>query len=133
MPTTTMSAALAAVAVLAGLWLPTQAGAQLSAVESLRPLMLAAIESGHGEGAYDTPESRAFFQRQFGTSAPLEYRVRRLAFLEGAPGCARLEVNARQSGVIDRNAEGRSAAPEDVAVTWQISYCADGHFPEASQ
>ena len=129
MPTPTLRAVLA----VTGLWLSTPAGAQLSAVESLRPLMLAAIESGHGEGAYDTPESRAFFQRQFGTSAPLEYRVRRLAFLEDAPGCARLEVNARQSGVIDRNAEGRSAAPEDVAVTWQTSYCADGHFPEASQ
>ena len=129
MPTPTLRAVLA----VTGLWLSTPAGAQLSAVESLRPLMLAAIESGHGEGAYDTPESRAFFQRQFGTSAPLEYRVRRLAFLEDAPGCARLEVNARQSGVLDRNAEGRSAAPEDVAVTWQISYCADGRFPEASQ
>jgi len=104
--------------------------AELPTVASLRPLMLVAIQEGHAEGAYDTPDSRAFFVREFGTSAPLEYRVRRVAFLDGLPGCARLEVNARQSGVLDRNAETRSQTPEEMAVTWQVSYCADGSFPE---
>ena len=115
---------------LVALALATPAAAQLPRVDSLRPLMLLAIQEGQAEGAYDTPESRAFFVREFGTSAPLEYRVRRVAFLDGLPGCARLEVNARQSSVLDRNAETRSQVPEEMAVTWQVSYCADGSFPE---
>lgn len=130
MSSTTLRSALA---LVAGLWLPGHSAAQLAPVESLRPLMLAAIRDGYAEGAYDTPDSRAFFVREFGTGAALEYRVRRVALLEGQSDCARLEVNARQVHVLDRNADTRAEAPRDMAVTWRVNYCADGSFPETHQ
>ena len=104
------------------------APAQLPAVTGLQPLLIAAIRDGYAEGAYQSPASRAFFEREFATRSPVEYRVKRIEAIEGQGACARLSVTASQRGVIDRNESERASAPQDLAVTWQIAYCAAGHY-----
>ena len=104
------------------------ARAQLPAVSGLQPLLLQAILDGYAEGAYQTEASRDFFQREFATAAPLEYRVTRLEAIDGQPECARLSVTASQRGVLDRNATRQLVEPQDLAVTWHVAYCKGGHY-----
>lgn len=108
--------------------LAAPARAELTPVTSLQPLLITAIREGYAEGTFDTPESRAFFQREFATSAPLEYRVKRIEAIADQPGCARLAVHATQRGVIDRNATQQVAAPQTLAVAWEVAYCEAGHY-----
>ena len=99
-------------------------------VDSLRPLLIEAIDQGVAEGELTSPPIRAFYQREFGTDAQLEIRVRRLAVLPSPPGCARLEVVTRQAGVIDRNATRRAEGPADLSFRYQIDFCRDGSMPD---
>ena len=102
-------------------------------VETIAPLLIEAIDAGVAEGTLTSPPIRAFYLRQFGTDAPLEVQVRRLAVLSSPPGCARLEVATRQAGVVDRNATRRADGPADLSLRYQIDFCRDGSMPDGGE
>jgi hypothetical protein len=91
-------------------------------VSELKPLLNLAIERGTARGVL-SGESAAYLQRRFGTTAPLEIDVRALHPLP-RPGCSRLEVTTRQSGVMEQGQR------EDKALTYQLNYCRDGGLPD---
>ena len=62
-------------------------------------------------------------QRRFDTTSPIEIDVRRLRALPQA-GCGRLEVTTRQRAVLV------AGQRQDQELVYQLSYCADGRFPE---
>ena len=102
-------------------------------VETIAPLLIEAIDTGVAEGKLTSPQIRAFYLREFGTDAPIEIHVRRLAVLASPPGCARLEVATRQAGVIDRNATRRADDPADQSMRYQLDFCRDGTLPDGGE
>ena len=102
-------------------------------VETIAPLLIEAIDEGHAHGTLTSPQIRDFYRREFGTDAPLEVQVRRLAVLPKHPGCARLEVATRQAGVIDRNATRRADDPADQSMRYQLDFCRDGSMPDGGE
>ena len=62
-------------------------------------------------------------REKFDTAEPIEIDVRALHALP-QPGCSRLEVSTRQKGVLENGKRG------DKELTYQVSYCLDGRFPE---
>lgn len=108
----------------------TSATALAGEVESIQPLLIDAIHHGFASGDLTSSVIRDFYLREFGTSAPLKIRVRRINFLQQHPGCARLEVETRQAGVIDRNATERAESPADLAFRYQIDFCQTGAVPD---
>lgn len=91
-------------------------------VTDLKPLLIAAIAQGQAHGILEGAGA-AYVQRRFETTNPIEITVRRLSTLPQA-GCARLEVTTRQQGVLINTKRN------DQALTYALSYCRDGTFPE---
>jgi hypothetical protein len=112
----------AACALALSLALCTADAAERMAVTSLRPLLARAAAEGSARGTLTGPGAQAI-ARRFQTDAPIELDVRRLHQLPQA-GCGRLEVTTRQRDV---NQSGKRGNQEMV---YQLSYCADGRFPE---
>ncbi len=92
------------------------------AVTDLKPLLARAAADGSARGTLTGPSAQAI-ARRFQTDAPIEIDVRRIKRLP-QPGCGRLEVTTRQRDV---NQSGKRG---DQEMAYQISYCADGRFPE---
>ena len=92
------------------------------AVTDLKLLFARAAAEGSAHGTLTGPGAQAI-ARRFQTDAPIEIDVRRLQRLP-QPGCGRLEVTTRQHDV---NQSGKRG---DQEMVYQISYCADGRFPE---
>ena len=92
------------------------------AVPDLKPLLARAAAEGIARGTLSGPGAQAI-ARRFQTDAPIEIDVRRLQQLP-QPGCGRLEVTTRQRDV---NQSGKRG---DQEMVYQLSYCADGRFPE---
>jgi len=92
-------------------------------VPELKPLLKLAIERGAVRGVI-VGESASYVRQKFDTTAPIEIDVRALHALP-QPGCSRLEVSTRQKDVLEN---GKRA---DRELTYQVSYCRDGQFPEA--
>lgn len=97
--------------------------AERVAVTSIKPLLIAAINSGEAHGTL-AGENAPFMRDRFKSAAPIEIDVKTLTTL-AEPGCKRLEVTTRQEGVID----AASQAPVHKALVYQVSYCRDGRFP----
>ena len=92
------------------------------AVTDLKPLLARAAAEGSARGTLTGPGAQAI-ARRFQTDAPIEIDVRRLQQLP-QPGCGRLEVTTRQRDVNQAGKRG------DQQMVYQLSYCADGRFPE---
>lgn len=92
------------------------------AVTDLKPLLARAAAEGSARGTLTGPGAQAI-ARRFQTDAPIEIDVRCIQRLP-QPGCGRLEVTTRQRDV---NQSGKRG---DQEMAYQISYCADGRFPE---
>jgi hypothetical protein len=94
------------------------------AVTTLRPLLLDALTHGAAHGTL-VGEAVPFMTQHFGSAAPIEIDVRALHPLP-QPGCQRLEVTTTQRAVIDP----KTARVQDANLVYQISYCANGDFPQ---
>ena len=92
------------------------------AVTDLKLLLARAAAEGSAHGTLTGPSAQAI-ARRFQTDTPIEIDVRRIERLP-QPGCGRLEVTTRQRDV---NQSGKRG---DQEMVYQISYCADGRFPE---
>ena len=121
---------LAACAAIVGLCFaigqgPTAAAAEREerlAVTDIKPLLGRAVERGEAHGVLSGPGAD-YVQRRFDTQTPIEVDVRRLRTLSQT-GCARLEVATRQREVLENSAR------KDQELTYQLSFCRDGRFPE---
>jgi hypothetical protein len=91
-------------------------------ITDLKPLLARAAVEGSARGTLVGPGAQAI-ARRFQTDTPIEIDVHRIQRLP-QPGCGRLEVTTRQRDV---NQAGKRGNQEMV---YQISYCADGRFPE---
>lgn len=101
---------------------PAAQAGERTAVTSIKPLLVAAIEHGVARGVI-VGEAAAYVRKQFDTTAPIEVDVKRLHGLQ-QPGCSRLEVTTRQLAVSEKGER------EDKELVYQVSYCRDGTFPE---
>jgi hypothetical protein len=108
--------------LLAALASTATASQPRTTVSDIRPLLARAAAEGSARGTLTGPGAQAIAHR-FQTDAPIEIDVRRLQRLP-QPGCGRLEVTTRQRGVSQAGKRG------DQEMAYQISYCADGRFPE---
>jgi hypothetical protein len=97
------------------------------AVTTLRPLLLDALTHGAAHGTL-VREAAPFMTQHFGSAAPIEIDVRALHPLP-QQGCQRLEVTTTQRAVIDP----KTAQAQDAKLVYQISYCANGDFPQAGR
>ena len=116
---------LFAVGTLAAMALGQNASANPSAriqVSDIKPLLIRAIEQGSAQGVL-VGDAATYVRQKFGTNAPIEVDVRTLYALP-QPGCSRLEVTTRQRDVLEKAQRG------DKELTYQVSYCRDGRFPE---
>jgi hypothetical protein len=95
---------------------------QRQTVTDLKPLLARAVAEGSARGTLIGPGAQAI-ARRFQTDAPIEIDVRRIQRLP-QPGCGRLEVTTRQRDVF------QTGKRVDQEMVYQISYCADGRFPE---
>lgn len=87
-------------------------------------LLVAAIVSPDGTArGVMTGEVAQLIQQRMGSSHPIEVDVKTLRDLPQL-GCKRLEVITRQKAVIE---PGKPR--QDMALTYQISFCANGTFP----
>jgi hypothetical protein len=93
-----------------------------TAVTEVKPLLMVAAERGEAYGVLGGPGAD-YVRRRFNTDTPIEIDVRRLHTLP-QPGCGRLEVTSRQRAVLE------SASRHDQTLTYQVSFCSDGNFPE---
>ena len=121
--TRALPVAMAAVAIAFGTIQPTFAAAiERIAVSEIKPLLMRAAEQGVAHGVLGGTGA-AYVQRRFDTTSPIEIDVRRLRALPQA-GCGRLEVTTRQRAVLV------AGQRQDQELVYQLSYCADGRFPE---
>jgi hypothetical protein len=106
------------------------ASAQMSATDTIKPLLLEAIRHGQAQGELGGQAREAMVQL-FKSTAPIVISVERLASLE-TDGCYRLKVTTTQAGVyeFDPKTRVRNATPSDQRMAYKVSYCANGHFPE---
>ena len=91
-------------------------------VPEVKPLLKLAIERGSARGVI-VGEASAYVRQKFDTAAPIEIDVRVLHAL-AEPGCSRLEVTTRQKDVLENGKRGTKE------LTYQVSYCRDGRFPD---
>lgn len=112
--------------LLAATALPALGGERVLA-DSLRPLLIAAIDSpqgsAHGTLTGDYAEA---LKRKFATRAPVEIDVT-TEYRFAQPGCSRLKVLMSQAGVV----MSAGAAPEDKKIEFGLNYCRDGAAPRA--
>jgi hypothetical protein len=104
--------------------------AQMSATDTIKPLLLEAIRHGQAQGELGGQAREAIVQL-FKSTAPIVISVERLAPL-GTAGCYRFKVTTSQAGVyeFDPKTRVRNATPSDQKMAYKVSYCANGHFPE---
>lgn len=93
-----------------------------TAVTEVKPLLVEAAERGEAYGVLGGPGAD-YVRRRFDTATPIEIDVRRLHKLP-QPGCGRLQVTTRQRAVLE------GASRHDQTLTYQVSFCSDGNFPE---
>lgn len=91
-------------------------------VTEIKPLLMRATEHGDSHGVL-AGTGAAYAQRRFDTSSQIEIDVRRIRALPQA-GCGRLEVTTRQQAVL---LQGKR---QDQELVYQLSFCADGRFPQ---
>ncbi len=121
--TRVLPVAMAALAIACSTVQPTVAAAiERIAVSEIKPLLMRAAEQGVAYGVLGGTGA-AYVQRRFNTTSPIEIDVRRLRALPQA-GCGRLEVTTRQRAVLV------AGQRQDQELVYQLSYCADGRFPE---
>lgn len=96
--------------------------AKRTPVTEIKPLLMVAAEQGEAHGVLDGPGAD-YVRRRFDTTTPIEIDVRRLQKLPQF-GCGRLEVTTRQRNVLE------SESRRDQILTYQVSFCSDGHFPD---
>lgn len=94
-------------------------------VTEIKPLLIVAAERGEAHGVLGGPGAD-YVQRRFDTATPIEIDVRRLHELPQA-GCGRLEVTTRQRAVLE------SASRRDQILTYQVSFCSNGQFPDKTK
>ena len=119
---TRLISALTCAAILTPGAVAAQASGRMP-VTDLKPLLKLAIERGSASGVI-VGASASYVRDRFGTGAPLEVDVRALHALPQV-GCSRLEVATTQRDVME------GGKPSDKALTYQVSYCIDGRFPDA--
>ena len=113
------------IGTIASLALAQGASANPSAriqVSDIKPLLIRAIDQGSAQGVL-TGDAAAYVRQKFESTARIEIDVRTLYALP-QPGCSRLEVTTRQKDVLEKATRG------DKELTYQVSYCRDGRFPE---
>lgn len=116
---------------------PALANPPREQVQSIRPLLTAAIERGHAMGILVGPAADAIAS-QFDSRAPIVVEVAAVADL-ATPGCRRLQVETRQEQVVDRARStepgqlGRALPPRPLRLQYRINFCADGKFPPAAR
>ena len=93
-----------------------------TSVTEIKPLLALAAERGEAHGVLGGPGAD-YVHRRFDATTPIEIDVRRLHELP-QPGCARLEVTTRQRDVLE------DGARHDQVLTYQVSFCSDGQFPD---
>lgn len=91
-------------------------------VSGIKPLLIRAIEQGTAHGVL-AGEAANYVRQKFDTGTPIEIDVRTLHTLP-QPGCSRLEITTRQQDVLQHKQRS------DQALTYQLSYCHDGRFPD---
>ena len=101
---------------------PASQAIERQGVTELRPLLTQALATGKAHGLLIGPGAEAL-ARRFDADTPIELDVRRIKRLPQA-GCGRLRVVTRQRGVLE---DGKRRNQE---LFYDISYCADGRFPE---
>jgi hypothetical protein len=94
-------------------------------VTEVKPLLMQAAAQGEAHGILGGPGAD-YVRRKFDATTPIEIDVRRLQTLPQA-GCGRLEVTTRQRNVIENGTR------QDEVLTYQLSFCSDGRFPEQSK
>lgn len=104
-----------------------QVASARQSVVSLKPLLIAALNTGQAEGVLVSRDAQAFAQT-FGASAPILIDVTRIAGHK-EPGCGRLQVVTRQAGVVERDAKGQALPAKDQSLSYQVNYCVSGRFP----
>ncbi len=121
--TRVLPVAMAALAIACSTVQPTVAAAiERIAVSEIKPLLMRAADKGVAYGVLGGTGA-AYVQRRFDTTSPIEIDVRRLRALPQA-GCGRLEVTTRQRAVLV------AGQRQNQELVYQLSYCADGRFPE---
>ena len=91
-------------------------------VSDIKPLLIRAIDQGSAQGVL-IGEAADIAKVGAELPHPIEIDVRTLYALP-QPGCSRLEVTTRQKDVLEKAKRG------DKELTYQVSYCRDGRFPE---
>ena len=91
-------------------------------VTDVKPLLIVAAQRGEAHGVLGGPGAD-YVHRRFDAATPIEIDVRRLHELP-RPGCGRLEVTTRQRDVLE------SGSRRDQTLTYQVSFCSDGQFPD---
>ena len=91
-------------------------------VTEVKPLLMLAVERGDAHGVLNGIGA-ADVQRRFEAAGPIEIDVARLRALPQT-SCARLEVTTHQRAVL---LDGKR---QDQQLVYQLSFCADGHFPQ---
>lgn len=91
-------------------------------VSGIKPLLIRAIEQGVAHGVL-VGDAATYIRQKFDANTPIEIDVRTLHTLP-QPGCSRLDVTTRQQDVLEKTQRS------DQALTFQISYCHDGRFPD---
>jgi hypothetical protein len=115
--------AMAAVAIAGSTVQPAvAAAAERTTVNEIKPLLMRAAEQGVAYGVLGGTGAD-YLQRRFDTTSPVEIDVRRLRALPQA-GCSRLEVTTRQRAAL---VDGQR---QDQMLVYQLSFCADGRFPQ---
>lgn len=91
-------------------------------VSGIKPLLIRAIELGAAHGVL-AGDAATYIRQKFDANTPIEIDVRTLHALPQA-GCSRLELTTRQQDVQVKTQRS------DQALTYQVSYCRDGRFPD---
>ena len=91
-------------------------------VSEVKPLLIRAIDQGAAHGVL-VGVGAEYMRRKFDAGAPIEIDVRSLHDLPQS-GCSRLEVTTHQKDVLE---QGKRT---DKALTYQVSFCRNGRFPE---
>lgn len=91
-------------------------------ISGIKPLLIRAIEQGAAHGVL-IGEAATYIRQKFDANTPIEIDVRTLHTLPQT-GCSRLEVTTRQQDVLEKTQRS------DQALTYQVSYCRDGRFPD---
>ena len=94
-------------------------------VPEFKPLLMQAAALGEAHGILAGPGAD-YVRRKFDATTPIEIDVLRLHTLPEA-GCARLEVITRQRNVLENGTR------HDEGLTYQLSFCSDGRFPEETK